>query len=252
MKIKNPLFAVVNHYRPVSDEKLISLPHGKGTKRGREDGRDLLKRFLNSLQDNASFKYDTLIVDNASSTIINEIPIAQTHNYISLKTDTEGGLTRAWNICASFGYLNGNDFIFVCNDDIEWNSSVNHFFSSIENSNIDLSNALWGIKTLSSGPHSSYPSDKITEVTKSDGYFTVSGENVLHGHLFGFHRTYFEKYSIDNKLLSDPIETTNPWGGNEKFQILHRQKGAQLYVNGFCTIEHGGLGSWRHRREMCS
>jgi hypothetical protein len=238
-KINKPLFAIVNHYRKeYNDEVFVKNRDGKN-RRGRVEGRDLLHSCLSSLKDSAEFDYDTLILDNASETIVDTIPIALTHNYISLKDDRLG-LTGAWNFCSQFGYLNENDFIIVCNDDIVFDKSINNLFNSIED--MDLENSLFGVRNIGNGQHKVSP-NKIHDVTNKHPVY-----GGMHVWLFAFHRLYYEKYNNNGRFCHSD---TPPWGGNERFQLDHIKRGAKLYINGFVSVNHGNLGGWRHRRELC-
>jgi hypothetical protein len=242
----NPIFTVINHYRPISDnEKLVERYHGRTPKKGRVDGRDLLVNFLDSLNQSAEFDYETLIVDNASDTIIDEFDIALTHNYISLKDD-KFGLTRAWNMAASFGYLNGNDFIVVCNDDITFNSSINNLFDTIEKSGYPSEDTLWGVVSDSgtSYHYSTKLEDGIKDVTDSNNHPVDGG---LHGWFYAFHRDYFKKYNIDGKLFDE----TWKWSGGERFQHNHRLRGGKQCVVLSTLVKHDNGGSWRHNRDGC-
>ena len=123
-----PIFGVLNHYRPnVDNEKEIDI--GRRTK-GRADGRLMLKKLLDSPEESMEIDYDVVIVDNASSNLVDNIDIPLKYNYIYNDDDTFG-LTEGWNLCANFGYMNGNDFIFVCNDDLTFNKTINNFFIDV-------------------------------------------------------------------------------------------------------------------------
>ena len=71
-----PIFGVLNHYRPIVDtEKEVQLGHGRKPAKGRAYGRDVLKNFLDSLYESADFEYDVVIVDNASSNLVDNVDI---------------------------------------------------------------------------------------------------------------------------------------------------------------------------------
>lgn len=240
-----PLIAVINHYRPDSeDESYVDIGHGRGLHKGRADGRSHLINFFNSLEAHTNFEYDTLIVDNASSTVLTEINVPLTHNYISLKDD-EYGLTRAWNVAANFGYINGNDFIVISNDDITFNESINNLFKTICTEHNNYENNLYGV--LSDGPVAGYhrankAGDGLRNVTNQEA---VSGG--MHVWFMAFHRSYYEKFNINGKLFDEQW----PWSGNERFQRAHRSLGASQYLVNSTLVHHRCLGSWRHNRKQC-
>lgn len=250
-----PIFCVLNHYRPeVDEEKEVDVGHGRGKAKGRADGRNMLKNFLDSLWKSADFEYDVVIVDNASSNLVDEkyIDIPLKYNYIYNDDDTFG-VTRGWNLCANFGYINGNDFIFVCNDDLTFNSTINNFWIDVnkefeKKANVKLEDALFGVTTYN-GPgqhnHQFHKSGVAYDITNQK--HPVDGG--LHGWFYGFHRDYYKKYNNDGKLFD--VEDSNPWQGNERFQEKHRSMGSRQVIIGSVLVEHGFSGGWRHRREVC-
>lgn len=245
-----PIFCVLNHYRPLVDhEKEIDKGHGRGMAKGRADGRIMLKNFLDSLEDSIDIDYDVVIVDNASSDLVDNVDIPLKYNYI-YNDDDKFGVTRGWNLCANFGYMNGNDFILVCNDDLVFNKTINNFFIDIQNLSDDynIDDLLFGI-TAPNGPglHNSlfHKPGKIYDITNDN--HPVSGG--LHGWFFGFTRGYYKKFQTDGKLFD--VEENFPWQGNERFQRDHRKKGGKQLIIGSTIVDHGFSGGWRHRREVC-
>ena len=242
-----PIFTVINHYRPeLDDEQLAPRGHGRSPKKGRAEGRLLLKDFIDSLEDSLKIKHDVLIVDNASFSILTEVDVALNYNYISLDDD-DFGLTRAWNIAANFGYMNGNDYILVCNDDITFNESINNLFETIEQSDMPAEDTLWGILTDCTSQSGYHFSKDI-----GNGFIDVTNEigpvdGGLHGWFYCFHRSYFKKYAIDGKLFDE----TWQWSGGERFQHAHRAKGGRQCIALSTLVQHGALGSWRHNRKNC-
>ena len=116
------------------------------------DGRLMLKNFLDSVEESMEIDYDVVIVDNVSSNLVDNIDIPLKYNYIYNDDDTFG-LTRGWNLCVyNFGYMNGNDFIFVCNDDLTFNKTINDFFIDVSDG-FDLKNTLFGVTAIISKQH---------------------------------------------------------------------------------------------------
>jgi len=248
-----PIFAILNHYRPKVDVEMeVDLYHGRGFNKGRENGRILLKSCLDSLKESAEFEYDVVIVDNASSNLVDNIDIPLNYNYI-YNDDDEFGVTRGWNLCASFSYMNGNDFIVVCNDDIIFNKSINNFFVDVNRiedvfTDLKLEDILFGVTSPGgTNQHSSdyYKPNSFYDIT--NGPHPVSGG--LHVWFMGFSRLYYEKYQVKGKLFD--VEDIYPWGSNEQFQNEHRSRGSKQIIIGSTMVEHGFGGSWRHRREVC-
>tara|TARA_S200000501_G_scaffold1301_1_gene1103 strand:+ start:9348 stop:10091 length:744 start_codon:yes stop_codon:yes gene_type:complete len=242
-----PIFGVLNHYRPkVDNEKEIDIGHGRGMAKGRADGRLMLKNFLDSLEESMEIDYDVVIVDNASSNLVNNVDIPLKYNYIYNDDDTFG-VTRGWNLCANFGYMNGNDFIFVCNDDLTFNKTINDFFVDVS-SGFDLKNTLFGVTSPGApGQHNQSFHKKGASYDITNQNHPVGGG--LHGWFYGFSRDYYKEYQNDGKLFD--VEETTPWQGNERFQEKHRAMGSRQVIIGSVLVEHGFSGGWRHRREVC-
>ena len=181
-----PIFCVLNHYRPkIDNEKEIDIGHGRGMAKGRADGRNMLKNFLDSLSESANFEYDVVIVDNASSNLVDEkyIDIPLKYNYIYNDDDTFG-VTRGWNLCANFAYLNGNDFIFVCNDDLTFNATINNFWIDVneefeKKANLKLEDILFGVTTHGGPKHHNHQFHKMGVV------YDVTNDHPVGGGLHG-------------------------------------------------------------------
>ena len=168
--------------------------------------------------------------------------------YTYVEDQTIGGNTAPWNAGALAAFNEGYDKIYISNDDLIFNKSINNL---IVNTNDD--NTIYGPICQPGGMLGNSPqiSDKPI-----NNQIDITGEGevgelpskgfLLNGFLFGFTNKFYEKYKRDDGYVFNSDEEYI-WNANEcEFQLRLWKKGVRSMLVGNCWIYHEKIRAWKY------
>lgn len=213
---------------------------GHYSQKYRPTGQFLLLKFCDAF-DNISFQHECnlYIIDNASTDPLITLGLSKYHRYVYINDQTKTGLTGAWNLGTLMAYHDNNDLIIICNDDIQFDESINNFIRDIETYD-DRDISIFGPVSngiLSGVQRASQKNHQIYDLTFNES-------NMVNGFCFAFTRKFYEHFKLDDTKLFNEIDY--PWGGNEE-EIQRRiwLKGGKSIVLGSCFVYHEKIRGWK-------
>lgn len=199
----------------------------------RPTGHAALDRCIDSINKYVEFDHDIIIVDNGSDAIYNNPHKCD----LLYRPKQVNGLIGAWNDGLFISYEMGHDMHLLISDDVYFNETINKYPLSIlnhEQRDCSVYGTLTDSKTAFPTQISEIPLIGYKEVTNNK--FTV------HGWLFGFTRTFFQKYSANGLMF----ENAYLFGGSETyFQEQLWKRGGRSFIILDCLTHHEHLGAWR-------
>lgn len=199
----------------------------------RPTGHAALDRCIESINKHVEFDHDIIIVDNGSDAIYNN---PQKYDLL-YRPKQVNGLIGAWNDGLFISYEMNHDIHLLISDDIYFNETINKYSSNIsthEHRDYSVYGTLTDSKTA-------FP----TQISKTPlvGYREVTNNKFpIHGWLFGFTRTFFQKYNVNGLMF----ENTHLFGGSETyFQEQLWKRGGRSFILLECLTHHEHLGAWR-------
>ena len=197
--------------------KVAFIVTSNQSKEFRPMGFELVDSYLNSLNKYCKYQYNVYFFDNASEEKFEldkyDMPIVYTY----IEDQTIRGNTGCWNDGVKMAYEDGYDQIWITNDDVVFNESINDLID-IVNKHEDRDISVWGPTTngIDPGNPAHNVPDNNNIINLSDSIIDVTGDKKTHVHGFfiGFTREFYEKFKRKDENVFDPDPKYN-WGGNE-------------------------------------
>lgn len=205
----------------------------------RPDGFKLIDRYLMSLKRsvNSKFDYSVFLFDNTSEDKFDLSKYSDMDiRYEYVEDQTLRGNTGPWNDGALAAYNDGFDKIYISNDDLIFNESINYLFDETKEDDVIYAPTCQPGGML--GQHIQIQTGQVDDIL--DG----TGGAYLNGFFFGFTKTFYEKFRIDENNIFDPEKK---WGGNEE-EIQERlwKRGVRSYVIMMSWIYHEKIRAWKY------
>tara|TARA_Y100000004_G_scaffold159615_1_gene186593 strand:+ start:1756 stop:2538 length:783 start_codon:yes stop_codon:yes gene_type:complete len=207
----------------------------------RPDGFKLIDRHLTSMKKsvNSKFDYSVFLFDNTSE---EEFDLSKYSDmdirYEYVEDQTLRGNTGPWNDGALAAYNDGFDKIYISSDDIILNESINYMFDETKEDDV-----FYGPTCQPGGILGQH-----IQIQTSQGNHILDGTGgaYLNGFFFGFTRTFYEKFRIDEKNIFSPSKS-HIWGGNEE-EIQERlwKRGVRSHVITKSWIYHEKIRGWKY------
>jgi hypothetical protein len=216
----------------------------------RPNGFYIVDRFIQSIHNHCHYDHAIYLFDNSSEDKFDlERYKGYNLNYTYVEDQTLRGNTGPWNDGVIKAIEDGVDQVFICNDDLILNKSINNFITEIsrhQHCDKGIFGPLCQPTGVLGGPQGRHAPDfKIVDVT-GKGKFgdpNPTGGYILNGFLFGFTKEFYQTYKYNNGEIFDP---TIIWGGNEsELQFRLWEKGARSIIIGSCWIYHEKIRAWK-------
>jgi hypothetical protein len=222
----------------------------------RPQGDFLLTQNLKSFYQHIDYDYGVYIADNQSepeNTVSDVITTNsfQNVNHTYIEDQYEKGISGAWNMAVNNAIVDGCDIVFLTNDDITVNSTINTLFDIIQN-DPENNDTVYGptasgiSKTLLQ--YATAPSNTITELVNTQ-------HRMLAGLSYVFTKEFYQKYKGKDGELFREYNVYNAgdgkWGGNESSVMVWQELGAKTKIVGHCHVihhEHISQKSWQLAR----
>lgn len=217
---------------------LVSVTHYSEVLRPK--GLKLITNFINSLKYLTDYDYECIVIDNASSYPI----VLDGVTVLRIEDQSIYGLTGAWEIGLSKAINSNCDIVIINNDDLEYNSTINDFITSIINHPYNHISVYGPISNgIKSGVQlNSKPIGKTIELTNNTS-------NMINGFMFGFTKNFYHTFKKSDGCLFNKEQY--PWGGNEEeFQKRIWSLGGKSFVLGNCWINHEKLKGWQQFNKL--
>ena len=215
----------------------------------RPNGFYLVDRYLKSLKNSCSFDYTVFLFDNTSEDKFNLDKYSDMDiRYTYVDDQTKRGNTGPWNDGTLEAFEEGYDKIFVSNDDLIFNKSINYLIINTTDDNVIYGPLCQPGGMLGGSPQmSSYPIEEIIDITGKGevGELPTEG-HLLNGFLFGFTNEFFKKYKRgDGYVFNSNNEYI--WNANEcEFQLRLWKKGVRSRLVGASWIYHEKIRAWKY------
>jgi GT2 family glycosyltransferase len=214
----------------------------------RKNGRILLKKYVKSLNDNCNYNYKIFIVDNGSSSVLeDDYYNNETIDYTFIENQSISGITGAWNLGISKCIKDGCDIIINTNDDIVFNESINNMIKVIKNHKQKDTSIYGPVTNVGGCPGpNKQERDKIGERVLEVTEVSPKSWNGGHG-INGFFNAFtkecyhkFEKmgnlYSTEKKYMID--------GQESEMQVRLGKIGLKSFIVESCMVNHTKIRGW--------
>jgi hypothetical protein len=217
----------------------------------RPNGFYVVDRFLQSLHKYCDHEYKIYLFDNSSEEKFDLDKYKEFEiEYTYVEDQTKRGNTGPWNDGVIAAINDGADQVYVCNDDLILNKSINNIIKEVashENNDVGIYGPLCQPSGVLGGPQGNNgPVFKIWEITGTGevGEIPKTGM-LLNGFLFGFTKEFYHKYKLETNEIFNPAPEYN-WNANEcEFQLRLWKQGARSFIVGSCWIYHEKIRSWK-------
>lgn len=213
----------------------------------RNNGRTLIKNYIDSLKESCNYDYKIFIIDNGSSEELNKDVITNNISYTYIKDQSISGITGAWNLGILKAIDNGCDIIINTNDDIVFNETINNLIKEID-SHPDKDTSIYGPVTNRGGcpgPNNQERDkigDRILEVTETS-VNSWNGGHGINGFFNAFTRECYNKFEQHGGLYS--TEKKYMVGGQEsEMQVRLGKKGLKSFIIESCMVKHIKIRGW--------
>lgn len=221
------------------------------SKKIRPNGFYIVDRFLQSLHSHCHYEHKIYLFDNSSE---DEFDIEKYKDfnieYTYINDQTIRGNTGPWNDGVIKAFMDGAEQVYICNDDLILNKSINNLISEVKShkyNNVGIYAPLCQPNGVLGGPQgANSPTFKISDVTGKGevGSLPTSGY-LLNGFLFGFTREFYNRYKYDSNKIFNP-SSEYIWNANEcEFQLRLWKLGARSFIIGSCWIYHEKIRAWK-------
>jgi hypothetical protein len=220
------------------------------SKKIRPYGSYMIDRFLTSLRNSYIIDdYTVFLFDNSSEIRVDLDKYSDMDiRYTYIEDQMIRGATGTWNDGALQAFNEGYDKIYICNDDLILNKSINYLIANTLEDNV-----IYGPLCQPSGIQGLTPqkSDKpIKEIINITGKGEVdeipTEGHLMNGLLFGFTNKFYDTYKLEDGYLFNSDEKYI-WAGNEcEFQLRLWKKGVKSYLVGPAWIYHEKVHSWKY------
>lgn len=202
-------------------------------------GNEILTRLTDSLKF-VNYPYTLYIVDNQSEF---KLQIPEHAKYIRIDNQFQYGLTGAWNAGLYSAYLDGNDILINCNDDLYFNESINNFIEHLITGHEDIVYTARTNGVLSGRQLAKGIGPGTTELSmKNDS-------DIVNGFFFGFTKNHYIKYAYSyNEYF--PIDHKHnggdgKWGGQEGYWMTDKCVNVKGLIINSTFIPHTKYRSWK-------
>ena len=215
----------------------------------RPNGFELVDRYLKSLEKSLMYEnYTVFLFDNSSTKDFDiskyNIPIRYTY----VEDQTIRGNTGPWNDGALEAFNDGFDKIYISNDDLIFNKSINYLIANTIKENVIYAPLCQPGGMLGNSPQiSNQPIAEIIDVTGKGevGELPTEG-HLLNGFFFGFTNKFYEKYKRDDGYIFNS-DSEYIWNANEcEFQLRLWKEGVKSYIVGATWIYHEKIRAWKY------
>ena len=217
----------------------------------RPNGFALIDRYLKSLKESvdSSWKYTIFLFDNTSEDKFNLDKYADMDiRYTYVEDQTKTGNTGPWNDGALTAYNEGYDKIYISNDDLIFNKSINYLFGNTLEDNVIYGPLCQTGGMLGVSPQiSNKAQPNVIDITGKGEVDGIPSEGyLLNGFLFGFTNKFYEKYKREDGYIFNADEKYI-WSANEcEFQLRLWKEGVKSYLVGPSWIYHEKIRAWKY------
>lgn len=218
----------------------------------RPNGFDLVDRYLKSLKNSISsdWEYTVFLFDNTS---VDKFDISKYSDmdirYEYVDDQTIRGNTGPWNDGALTAFNEGYDKIYISNDDLIFNKSINDMFKYTTEDNVIYGPLCQTGGMLGHSPQISNDG-KILEIIDITGTGEVdqmpTSGHLLNGFLFGFTNKFYETYQREDGYIFNSDEKYI-WSANEcEIQLRLWKEGVKSQIIGHTWIYHEKIRAWKY------
>ena len=213
------------------------------SKKFRPMGKDLIDRYLKSLKSWIKHDYTVYFFDNSSEDKFELDEYQMPIDYTYVEDQSLRGNTGPWNDGTINAVNDGCDQIWITNDDVEYNESINDLFDFVKNDE-DGDVTVWGVMTngIDQGNPAYNSNGKL-----NDG--TIDLTNNQNTHVNGFFHGFTKKFYDNFKRKDDNIYDPNPkynWGGNETtIQERAWKLGGKSKIYRGTWLHHNKIRGWK-------
>jgi len=197
--------------------KVAFIVTSNQSKEFRPNGFELVDSYLTSLKESCKYEYEVFFFDNSSEEKFELDKYDMPINYTYVDDQTIRGNTGPWNDGAIAAHKAGFDQIWITNDDVVFNDSINDLIDIINNHD-EKDISVWGPTTngIDSGNPAYNIPDSSNEIQLTDEIVDVTNNEQTHinGFFIGFTKKFYDKFKRDDNNIFDPDPQYN-WGGNE-------------------------------------
>jgi hypothetical protein len=217
----------------------------------RPNGFELVDRYLTSLKKSVDphWQYTVFLFDNTSEDKFNldkynDMDIRYTY----VEDQTLTGVTGPWNDGALNAFNDGYDKIFISNDDLIFNKSINYLFEHTVTDNVIYGPLCQPGGMLGNSPQiSNKAHHNIIDITGKGEVDEMPTEGyLLNGFLFGFTNKFYEKYQREDGYIFNSSKKYI-WSANEcEIQLRLWKEGVKSHLVGLCWIYHEKIRAWKY------
>jgi len=237
----------------MKDQKIAFVLAMHHSDKIRPNGLSVIHRFLDSLRKSCEFDYTVFLFDNESTEKIDLSKYSDMDiKYTYIEDQSIGALTGTWNAGCKRAYEENYDQIYISNDDLIFNKSINELISIVsthEHKDIGIFGPLCQPDGVLGGPQGSSSSGhNIREITGTGEVDEnpTSGA-LLNGFFFGFTNKFYDTFKLDDGYVFNKDEKYK-WSANEcEFQLRLWKEGVKSFVVEKCWIYHEKIRSWKYQ-----
>lgn len=214
----------------------------------RPKGKDYILNLIATIEKYINFEYTIYVIDNESQYQIDFTNIKNL-KYFRIENQSLKGLTGSWNRGLFEASKDNCKIMIVCNDDLEFNPSINTFVNYIDKDR-DSERCVYG--PLSDGVANHQRSDKAM-----NGVFTINSfidRYPLNGFMFGMTNSHYKTYKFSEDEYFNINNKHNngdgKWGGQEGQFVENQTKGGIFKILQFCWIKHFKERAWKTARSL--